>query len=102
MLHGPWFAECTPSEPRFVLGKLGRFLLRAVQSRHPVGGEQMTAALSDNAHGQHLQEAQWERFLNVGLGAPPWEDLQRGAQPRQNEIDDAKLGLSCQLFCEQS
>ena len=30
-----------------------------------------------------------ERLLDVSFEAPPWQDLQRGALPRQHELDDA-------------
>ena len=52
----------------------------------------MTTALADNSPGHHLQAAVAckERLLDVGFGfeTPPWADLQRGAQPKQNELDD--------------
>ena len=33
-----------------------------------------------------------KRLLDVGFGAPPWADLQRGAQLKQNELEDAEPG----------
>ena len=65
--------------------------VHTVQPRHPVVGEEITAALSDNAHGHHLHAsvASRERLMDAGFEAPPWEDLQRGVQPGQNELGDA-------------
>ena len=69
--------------------------LHTVQLRHPQVGEMITTALTDNARGHHLQAAVMcrERLLDVGFEAPSWVDLQRGAQPRQNELDDAEPGI---------
>ena len=69
--------------------------LHTGQLRHPQVGEMMTTALTDNAPGHHLQAAVTcrERLLDVGFEAPSWVDLQRGAQPRQNELDDAEPGI---------
>ena len=68
--------------------------LHTIQSRHPPIGEQVTAALTDPVKGQHLQAAvaSRDRLLDVGFEAPPWADLQSGAQPRQNDLEDAEPG----------
>ena len=69
--------------------------LHTVQLRHPQVGEMMSTALTDNSPGRHLEAAVTcrKRLLDVGFEAPSWEYLQRGAQPRQNELDDAEPGI---------
>ena len=51
-------------------------------------------ALTDHVHGQHLQAtvASRERLLDVGFEVFVWADLQRGAQQRQNVLEDAEPG----------
>ena len=55
--------------------------LHTVHLRHPVLGDQIEAALSWGEPAQHLQAAARcrEQLLDVGVEAPPWEDLIRGA-----------------------
>ena len=69
--------------------------LHTVQSRHPVLGVQISAALSQGGIGQHMEAAATcrERLLDVGVEAPLWEDVARGAQRRQNVLDDAEPGV---------
>ena len=68
--------------------------LHTVHLRHPVLGDQIEAALSRGEPGQHLQAAMRcrEQLLDVGMEAPPWEDLIRGVVPR-NDLDDAEPGV---------
>ena len=69
--------------------------LHTVQQRHPAVGDQISSALSRGAPGRYLDVAAScrERLLEVSFEAPPWEDLQRGAFPRQHELDDAEPGV---------
>ena len=68
-----------------------------MQTRHPVFGctDQRSAALSQGGIGQHMEAAATcrERLLDVGVEAPLWEDVARGALPRQNVLDDAEPGV---------
>ena len=69
--------------------------LHTVQQRHPAVGDQISSALSRGAPGRYLDAAAScrERLLDVSFEAPPREDLQRGALPRQHELDDAEPGV---------
>ena len=81
-------AERTTTERCSLLGKLGRL---SPHGAVEAPSEMMTTALTDNVPGRDLEAAVTcrERLLE----APSWEDLQRGAQPRQNEMDDGELGV---------
>ena len=67
--------------------------LHTVQTRHPVLGVQICAALSQGGIGQHMEAAATcrERLLDVSVDL--WEDVARGAQARQNVLDDAEPGV---------
>ena len=69
--------------------------LCTVQQRYPAVGDQISSALSRGAPGRYLDAAAScrERLLDVSFELPPWEDLQRGALPRQHELDDAEPGV---------
>ena len=77
------------------IGPVEADCLHTVQTRHPVLGVQISAALSQGGIGQHMEAAATcrERLLDVGVEAPLWEDVARGAQPRQNVLDDAEPGV---------
>ena len=67
--------------------------LHTVQTRHPVLGAQISAAMSQGGIGQHMEAAARcrERLSDVGVEAPPLK-MSRVEQPRQNALYDAEPG----------
>ena len=68
--------------------------LHTVNLRHPILVDWIEAALSRGEAGQHLQTAVRcrEQLLDVGKEAPPWEDLIRGAVPKNDQTRVAVSG----------
>ena len=65
--------------------------VHTVHLRHPVLGDQIEAALSRGERGQHC-EMQGTNCWTWEWKRPPWEDLARGAVPR-NDLHDAEPGV---------
>ena len=88
------FAEQFQGESSSLHGPVERIVSTLSICVTPFLATRSEAALSRGVPGQQLQAAVRcrEQLLYVGMEAPPWEDLIRGAVPR-NDLDDAEPGV---------